>query len=123
MSDPSRKVATPLAVIDARATLADATPLRAVLADYDDVGELVVGLPLSMDGSEGPQAARVRVAAERIGEMAGLPVVFADERLSSTEAARRMSETGASSKSRRGSVDKVAAAVFLQAYLDATGDD
>lgn len=120
ISDPLGRVATPLAVIDARETMGDAASLKRLLADYDDVATLVVGLPLSLDGAEGPQARHARVTGERIAEKVGLPVVFADERLSSTEAQRRMSEAGADTKKQRGSLDMVAAAVFLQAYLDAT---
>lgn len=118
VSDPSQRVATPLAVLDARAVLGDGVGLKRLLEDYDDVAEIVVGLPRSMDGSEGPQAARVRAAAERIRTVTGLNIRFVDERLSSAEAERRMAEGGADSRARRGSVDMVAAAILLQAYLD-----
>jgi putative Holliday junction resolvase len=119
ISDPRGRVATPLAVLDARETLAEATALRKLLSDYDDIGALVVGLPLSMNGAQGPQALRCKAAGERIAGILGLPLVLADERLSSTEAQRRMAEAGADSRKRRGSVDMVAAAVVLQSYLDA----
>lgn len=118
VSDPGQRVATPLAVLDAKRTLGDAAELRRLLADYDDVEAIVVGLPRSLDGSEGPQAARTRLAAERIASSVGLELRFADERLSSVEAERRMAESGADSRARRGSVDMVAASILLQSYLD-----
>jgi putative Holliday junction resolvase len=123
ISDPGRRVATPLTVLQAARVLGDGGDLIRLLEDYDDVQSIVIGLPRSMDGSEGPQAARVRSAAQRVGAHTGMPIEFIDERLSSAEAQRRMAETGADSKARRGSVDMVAASILLQAYLDAQGGD
>jgi putative Holliday junction resolvase len=117
VSDPSGTVATPLAVIDARKAMGDGRELLRLVADYG-AELLVAGLPLSLDGSEGPQAARVRAAAERLAKLASLPVEFADERLSSTAARRAMTEAGVSDRDKRGSIDMVAAAIFLQSYLD-----
>ena len=122
VSDAGGRVAVPLAVLDARRVLGDGRDLVRLLEDYDDVDHLLVGLPRSLDGSEGPQAARVRDAARRIETMSGLPVVFADERLSSAEAERRMAEAGADSRKRRGSVDMVAASLLLQTYLDSRAE-
>lgn len=119
ISDPFGNVATPLAVVDAHATMTDASPLANLLRDYDDIGSIVVGLPLSLDGTEGKQASSAKQVGERIAALLGLPAVFVDERLSSAEAHRRMAEAGADSRKRRGSVDMVAAAVILQSYLDA----
>jgi putative Holliday junction resolvase len=118
VSDPSGTVATPLAVIDARKAMGDGRELSRLVADYE-AELLVAGLPLSLDGSEGPQAARVRAAAERLAKLVSLPVEFADERLSSTAARRAMTEAGVSDRDKRGSIDMVAAAIFLQSYLDA----
>lgn len=117
VSDPSRTVATPLAVIDAKKALGDGRELARLVADYE-VELLVAGLPLSLDGSEGAQAARVRDAAQRLAGLVSLPLEFADERLSSTQARRTMTEAGVSDRDKRGSIDMVAAAVFLQSYLD-----
>ena len=83
-----------------------------------DVELIVVGLPLSLDGEEGPQARRVRTVAQRVIGDLEVPVAYADERLSSVEAKRRMRESGRSERETRGSVDKVAASIFLQRYLD-----
>jgi putative holliday junction resolvase len=122
VSDPAGRVATPLAVLDAPAVMSDATPLRRLVEDYD-AERLVVGLPLSMSGEEGPQATSVREAAERMAQAVGLPITYVDERLSSVQAERAMAEAGASSRRRRGSVDMVAASLLLQAYLDADRSD
>jgi putative Holliday junction resolvase len=118
VSDPSGRVATPLKVLEASTLAGDADPLRRLVVDYD-VRELVVGLPLTLSGDEGPQAQRVRSEAQRLAEAVGLPLVMWDERLSSTAAARAMSEAGEGSRARRGKVDMVAASLLLQAYLDA----
>ena len=118
VSDPSGSVATPLAVLDARRALGDGQELARLVADYD-VELLVAGLPLSLDGSEGPQALRVRSAAQRLAGLVSLPLEFADERLSSTEARRTMTDAGVTDRDKRGSIDMVAAAIFLQTYLDA----
>ena len=83
---------------------------------------VVVGLPLSMDGTEGPQARRVREVAERLARFLPVPMEFVDERLSSAEAKRRMREAGHDERSQRGVIDMVAAAIFLQDYLDAATD-
>ena len=118
ISDPSGSVATPLTVLDAKRVLGDGGDLVRLVEDYE-VGRVVVGLPLSLDGTEGPQASRVRTAAERVAGFLRVPVDFADERLSSLEATRAMSEAGSDTRHQRGTVDMVAAALFLQSYLDA----
>ena len=107
------RVATPLAVIDARKALGDGRELVRLVEDYE-VELLVAGLPLSLDGSEGPQAARVRSAPSDSPGFVALPLEFADERLSSTAARRAMTEAGVSDRDKRGSVDMVAASIFLQ---------
>lgn len=120
VSDAAGKVASPLTVLDAKKTLGDCAELRRLIEDYE-VQRLVIGLPLSLDGTEGPQAARVRRAASRLAQFLPLEMEFADERLSSVEAERVMAAAGVSERDRRGEVDKVAAAVFLQSYLDSHG--
>lgn len=119
-SDVSGTVAGPVTVLDAARLRGDITPLKRLAEEYEpDV--LVVGLPLSLDGTEGPQAASVRRAAAGVGEALGLPIEYADERLSSAQAERLMAEAGLSARNRRGKVDAVAASLFLQAWLDARG--
>jgi putative Holliday junction resolvase len=117
VSDPSGRVATPLKVLEASALTGEAVVLRRLVEDYA-VDELVVGLPLTLAGEEGPQAARVRAEAERLADVVDLPLVMWDERLSSAAAARAMDEAGEDSRSRRGRLDMVAASLLLQGYLD-----
>jgi len=78
---------------------------------------IVSGLPRNMDGSIGFQAEKVMAFMEKVKE-AGLPVVFQDERLSTVSAHQALIEGGMRRDQRKGTVDKVAAAVILQAYLD-----
>lgn len=118
VSDPSGSVATPLLVLDAPKVLADGRELVKLVDEYE-VESVVVGLPLSLDGSEGPQAESVRRSVKRLAGFLRVPFEFADERLSSAQASRAMGESGTSSRAARGSVDMVAAAIFLQSYLDA----
>ena len=117
VSDPSGTVASPLVVLDAARVLGDGHDLAKVAEEYE-IELVVVGLPLSLTGTEGPQAERVRRAAARLAGFLRVPVEFADERLSSVQASRAMSDVGATQRKQRGSVDMVAAAVFLQSYLD-----
>jgi putative Holliday junction resolvase len=117
VSDPTGKVATPLTVLDARALARDASPLRRLVADYEP-SVLVVGLPLTLAGEEGRQAATVKATVRRLVAPLGIPVAYHDERLSSTAANRAMADAGADERSRRGSVDMVAASLLLQSYLD-----
>jgi putative Holliday junction resolvase len=79
---------------------------------------VVVGLPVSLDGSEGPAARQARAEAQALAERLGVPVVTHDERLTTAEAQRRLGEAGAGLRSRRRSADRVAAAIMLQSYLD-----
>lgn len=118
VSDPSGNVASPITVLDARALVADPGPLRRLVEDYETEC-LVVGLPLTLAGEEGPQAQAVREQAERLAREVGLPVEYADERLSSEEARRSMVASGLSEREQRGALDKVAAAIILQGWLDA----
>lgn len=121
VSDPTARVATPLKVLSG-APSADVSALRHVIDDYE-AGVVVVGLPLTMAGEEGPQAKRIRQEAAVITERLAVKVVFQDERLSSAEAKRVMGDAGLSEKQKRGSVDMVAAAILLQAYLDGQGPE
>ncbi|MGN0035089.1 MAG: Holliday junction resolvase RuvX [Coriobacteriales bacterium] len=117
-SDASGKLAFPVCVLPAAEVTSGARSFRNVLADHEPE-LLVVGLPLTMAGEQGRQAERIRSVAAAIAEQTGLPVAFCDERLSSSEAKRILREQGVSEKEARGSIDKYAAALFLQAWLDA----
>ena len=80
---------------------------------------LVSGLPYTLAGGEGPQAARIKAQAQAIAARCSLPVAFADERLSSQEAKRSLREKGLGEREMRGKIDMIAASLFLQAWLDA----
>jgi putative holliday junction resolvase len=117
VSDPSGRVATPLKVLDARALEGDLGPLERLVEEYE-VEAIVVGLPLTLAGEEGPQARLVR---ERVGSWASrlaVPIVFADERLTTAQARRSLSEMGLTERDARRTVDMVAAALILQGYLE-----
>ncbi|WP_291288632.1 Holliday junction resolvase RuvX [Enorma sp.] len=117
VSDASGSVAMPVKVLPAQEVLSCARTFRLLIEDYEpDV--LVCGLPQTLAGEEGPQAARIRAAAERISRVTNLPVAFTDERLSSREAKRILHEQGLTERSMRGKVDMVAASLFLQTWLD-----
>lgn len=117
VSDRTGRIASPVKVLPAAEVESVARTFRMVLEDYEpDV--IVCGLPQTMAGEEGPQAARIREVAGWISQATGLPVEFIDERLSSTEAKRILRQQGLSEKQMRGKVDMVSASLFLQAWLD-----
>lgn len=118
VSDPTGSVASPLTVLDARELARDMRVLLQLADDYE-IESLVVGLPLTLGGDEGPQAAEVRAVAERFGTAIGVPIEYYDERNSSAEARRSMRAAGLSDREQRGALDKVAAAIVLQGWLDA----
>ena len=85
--------------------------------------ELVVGLPLNMDGSKGPMAEAAEAFAESLGEATGLPVRCWDERLTTVSAHRRLQEMGKRSRGRKEAVDRMAATLLLQAYLQLRSEE
>lgn len=88
------------------------------LAKEHEVGEIVVGLPRNMDGSEGPRAALCREFAETLKEATGLPVAMWDERRTTVEAHNILSQHNYHGKKRKETVDAVAATLILEGYLD-----
>jgi putative Holliday junction resolvase len=122
VSDPRGKVASPVCVIPASEVEGNATPFRRVLEDWEPE-LLLCGLPLTLAGEEGPQAQRIRAVAQRISAQTGLPVEYADERLTSSEAKQILRRPGLTEKAMRGKVDMVAASLMLQAWLDSHNAD
>ena len=116
-SDATGIVATPVKVLPAQEVVSCSRSFRRVLEDYEP-DLLVCGLPRTMAGEEGPQAERIRAVAHDISRACGIPLEFADERLSSAEAKRILRRQGLSERDMRGKVDMVAASLFLQAWLD-----
>lgn len=121
LSDPLRLLASPHGVLVRDQGLAPAIEDIAGLVEREDVREVVVGLPLNADGTEGRQAKRARRFAQIVARRVGRPVHMWDERLSTQEAESRLRASGGSTKRarQRGEVDALAAAVILQDFLDA----
>ena len=119
-SDASGRVASPVKVLPAAEVLSCAKTFRRILEDYEPE-VLVCGRPQTMSGEDGPQAERVMAQARSLAQACDLPLEFADERLSSSEAKRILREQGLNEKQMRGKVDMIAASLFLQAWLDSRG--
>jgi putative holliday junction resolvase len=117
LSDTTWLVATPLDTIRRTRFRDDAKRLVAEIERHK-VGGLVVGLPVSLDGSEGPRAQGVRQFARNLLEHVDLPLAFWDERLSTAAVEREMIAADLSRKRRAEIIDKVAAAYILQGLLD-----
>ena len=119
LSDVSLTVATPMETIRRGKFAEDAGRLRTIIA-AEDVGGLVIGLPVSMDGTEGPRCQSVRQFAENLLEHVDLPMAFRDERLSTKAVERVLIQEADMTRKRRAEViDKMAAAYILQGALDA----
>jgi putative Holliday junction resolvase len=120
LSDVGRQIASPLETIRRVKFTPDVARIVTLCATHA-VGGLVIGLPLNMDGSEGPRAQSSRSFARNLKPLLPLPVLFFDERLSTAAVTRTLLEADAS-RARRGElVDKLAAAYILQSCLDVMG--
>ena len=117
VSDGLRMTATALTTIRRRKFAQDAEELARIARDRTIVG-VVVGLPLNMDGSEGPRAQSARAFARNVAERLSLPVALWDERLSTAAAERTLLEADASRKRRAEVIDSLAAQHILQGVLD-----
>jgi putative Holliday junction resolvase len=121
ISDSALSIASPLETIRRGKFTRDAAALKALCAERN-VGALVIGLPVNMDGSEGPRCQSTRDFARNLAEIAGLdlPVAFWDERLSTAAVERFLVDEADMTRKRRGEVvDKMAAGYILQGALDA----
>jgi putative holliday junction resolvase len=117
LSDARRQIASPLKTIRRTKFRADAAALLAEAAGHDVVG-LVLGLPLNMDGSEGPRVQATRAFARNLAALTELPIAFWDERLSTAAVTQTMLDADLSRKRRAVLVDKLAAAYILQGAID-----
>jgi putative Holliday junction resolvase len=117
VSDPLRMVASPVETIRRTKFRADAERLAA-LATKLGVGGIVIGLPVSMDGTEGPRCQSVRQFAANLEPYLPLPMAFWDERLSTAAVEREMIAHDMTRKRRAEIIDRVAAAYILQGFLD-----
>jgi len=118
MSDETAFLASPICVLDS--TNAGMDQIVALISEHQ-VEKVVVGLPRNMDGSYGPATEKVRKFIDKLKTKTAVPVVEWDERLSTVSAHNAMREGGLDGKQRKGLVDKVAAKIILQNYLDAQG--
>lgn len=117
ISDIRRQVATPVETLRRRKFTLDAAALLERLSDRG-VGGIVLGLPINMDGSEGPRCQSTRAFAANLARLVPLPITFWDERLSSVAAERALLEADASRARRADVIDHVAAGYILQGFLD-----
>ncbi|MDO8883855.1 MAG: Holliday junction resolvase RuvX [Pseudotabrizicola sp.] len=117
LSDLRRSVATPVEVIRREKFTLDATRLLTLLTARGTAG-IILGLPLNMDGSEGPRVQSTRAFARNLEKLTTLPISFWDERLSTVAAERALLEADTSRKGRKEVIDKVAAGYILQGALD-----
>ena len=118
LSDPTGAIAQPLETIDART---GALERIAELVVKHEVGQIVVGLPLHMNGRRGPEAERAHAFGEKVRARANVPVDYLDERWTSLEAERVLEEGGVRKKKQRGRVDPIAAALLLRTWLARQG--
>lgn len=117
LSDVSRSIASPLETIKRTKFMADAERLIALAKEHGVVA-LVFGLPLNMDGTEGPRCQSTRAFVRNLEKLTDLPVVFWDERMSTQAVTRTLLDADASRARRAELVDKMAASYILQGALD-----
>ena len=116
-SDPDRRVAAPVETISRQRFSLDAQRILDLAAERRAAG-LVLGLPINMDGSEGPRAQATRAFARNLARLTALPIALWDERLSTAAAERALIAADASRAKRRSVIDQHAAAYILQGALD-----
>jgi putative Holliday junction resolvase len=121
LSDTSLSIASPLQTIRRSKFTKDSQTLLAI-AEEHAIGAFVLGLPLNMDGSEGPRVQSTRAFARNIARISDIPIIFWDERLSTVAVTRTLLEADRSRKRRAELVDKMAAAYILQGALDSLRD-
>jgi len=117
ISDVERRIATPLETIQRTKFGKDAARMLALAGTYE-IAAFVIGLPLNMDGSEGPRAQATRAFVRSFGTLDDRPFVLQDERLSTAAVTRQLIEQDASRAKRAEVVDRMAAAYILQGVLD-----
>jgi len=117
LSDIERRLASPLETIRRTKFTADATRMI-TLARHHGIAAFVIGLPLNMDGGEGPRAQSTRAFVRQSAPLAQIPFVFWDERLSTAAVTRELIAQDASRAKRAEVVDRMAAAYILQGALD-----
>lgn len=120
LSDVGRRIASPFETIKRTKFTPEAQRLKRHVEDFE-IGGIVLGLPLNMDGSEGPRVQATRAFARNLKPLVGRPILFWDERLSTIAVTRALLEADASRSRRSALIDKLAAAYILQGFLDNLG--
>ncbi|MSP51681.1 MAG: Holliday junction resolvase RuvX [Alphaproteobacteria bacterium] len=117
VSDPALRIATPRTTLKRRRFTDDIVDLRAIVSEIG-AGGIVIGLPVSMDGTEGPRAQSVRAFARNLSKAIDVPIAFWDERLSTAAVERALIDLDVSRSKRAKVIDAHAAAYILQGMLD-----
>jgi putative holliday junction resolvase len=123
VSDPTNTVATPLETLVRRTGKRPPVSRMAEIGQANDVGHVIVGLPLGLSGAENDWCAEVRRVGDALGERLGVPVAYVDERMTSVRAERaiRSMDLPKNVREQKGRVDALAAQLILQAWLDNPG--
>ena len=122
VTDELRILAHPLEYIDAEPFTGVIERLRVLIRERE-IGQIIVGMPRNMDGSYGEAALRTKEFLVALKEAIPLPIRTWDERLTSVQAHRQMSESGTKRGDRKEKVDAMAAAILLQSYIDSLGPE
>lgn len=120
LSDVTRMIASPLETIRRTKFKADLVRLQEIVAAHDIKG-MVLGFPISLDGTEGPRCQATRAFSRNVNQAVDLPILMWDERLTTAAAERMLIEADASRKRRAEVIDKLAATIILQGALDRMG--
>lgn len=118
VTDADRRLASPLGTYTRKGAVADERYFRK-LVEEEQIGGIVVGLPVHNDGTLGAKAREAKKFGDWLAKITGLPVAYYDERFTSVEAEQFLLEAGLTSKRRKERRDRVAAQILLQSYLDA----
>ena len=116
LSDTLGMTAQPLTVLKSVGTQKDIITIGGLVNEHE-VSQVVVGLPINMDGTESNQTKKIREFTYKLSNRLNVPVFFIDERLTSRQAERMMTDSGVTAKKQRGKVDQIAAALLLQSAL------
>lgn len=117
ISDVERRIASPVETVRRTKFKADAQALLALIAKHD-VGAIILGKPLNMDGSQGPRVQATEAFARNLKSLTYLPILYQDERLSTAAVTRTLIDADTSRARRAELVDKLAAAYILQGFID-----
>ena len=120
VSDPSLKIASPIATLKRSKLSSNAIEFSNIIKDYQ-IGGIIVGLPINMDGTEGPRVQATRDWSLDLARILSIPVAFWDERLSTVAVERMMLTADMTRNKRAAKIDQAAAAYILQGALDNIG--